>query len=99
MITELPLGRAWMRIPAADPKSSSFQDSSSGSLNPEQLLPWLLSAKVGDWDIKRGGSLAGYFQILWRAEEETWNLDSRDSVLQRQWVPGKLTTKHRLLGA
>ena len=42
-------------------------------------------------------SLAGYIQILPRPEEKIWNLDSRDSVLQRGWVSGKLTTKHPFL--
>ena len=42
-------------------------------------------------------SLAGYIQILPRPEEKIRNLDSRDSVLQREWVSGKLTTKHPFL--
>lgn len=42
---------------------------------------------------------AEYFQIRWRAKEETQNLDSSDVALQRQWVSGELMTGHRLAGA
>ena len=67
-ITQLLLDGAWMRIPAVDLKSSSFQDSGSGDLSPvTALAPFSSTWGLG---YKERGSLAGYIQIRWRPEEK-----------------------------
>ncbi|EPY80270.1 hypothetical protein CB1_000848013 [Camelus ferus] len=53
-VTQLFPGRAWVRIPAVDTTSGSFQDSNSGHVPPVQLLYQLLSARFAeDWGIKK----------------------------------------------
>ena len=76
LITQLLLDGAWMRIPAVDLKSSSFQDSGSGNLSPAHV-PWLLPAACGDWDTRTG--------CLWQGISRYYRGQRRRSEI---WTPG-----------